>query len=256
MKNTNRLCAAILVVGASVSRSLWAQEQDLDNGTNPTRMSTQASLNYEYTALRNDFTNRTAEAIFQTPVGGKSDYALRLRVPYVATNLVGNSQFGMGDIGVKLSHVFGVDREGGSVVSGEYVFDSAHRPELGAGRDVFKGTFIYARFLPGGAIFAPAIVHSASVAGNSSRARVSTTTVDFYYVPKLSNPKMLITLDPSINKDWAKDEEYLSLSVTWGYLTGRALGGNGQIYLKPTALAGRARPADWGVEIGYKLIGF
>lgn len=66
---------------------------------------------------------------------------------------------------------------------GELVFDTAKRPELGTGKTVFKGTFIYARFLAGGDIFAPAMVQSLSLGGNSARAKVNNTVFDFCYMP-------------------------------------------------------------------------
>jgi hypothetical protein len=99
-------------------------------------------------------------------------------------------------------------------------------------------------------------VQSNSVSGQARRADVNTTTFDFYYVPKLADPRNLITVDPAVNLDWENDKEFLSLAVTYGRVTGPAFGGIGIVTVKPTVFAGGDRPADWGIEIGYKLLGF
>jgi hypothetical protein len=44
--------------------------------------------------------------------------------------------------------------------------------------------------------------------------------------------------------------------VTVGRSLGPALGGNSQVFIKPTVFAGGDRPGKWGVEVGYKVIGF
>jgi hypothetical protein len=184
---------------------------------------------------------------YTVPLGEKRDYALRFRVPVARNNVLGNDGFGWGDASIQLQHVFGVTRAGGYVVQGELIF--------GTGKHVFKGTFIYALFRPDG-IIAPAIVHSASLGGSSSRPRVSVTTLDFYYVPKLSDPTMFMTIDPALTFDWKAKKEFPSLAVTVGKGVGKAFGGNAQILVKPTLFAGGDRPAKWGLEVGYRVLGF
>jgi hypothetical protein len=151
--------------------------------------------------------------------------------------------------------VFGLTRERGLVAQAEMIFDTASRGELGAGKHVFKGTFIYARFLPKG-IFAPALVHSLDVGGDSQRPGVSITTIDLYYVPKLADPRYFVTLDPALNFDWERDARFGSLGITAGRTVGKAFGGLAQVYVKPSVLFGRAPPGDWSLELGFKVLGF
>ncbi|UNK58392.1 hypothetical protein MNQ95_04655 [Pseudoxanthomonas daejeonensis] len=120
---------------------------------------------------------------------------------------------------------------------------------------MFKGTFIYARFLPRG-IFAPALVHSFDLGGDWQRAEVDITTFDFYYVPKLADPDWFVTVDPSLNFDWENDRRFIGLAVTFGRSVGHAFGGLAQLYAKPTVLAGSERPGDFSVEVGVKVLGF
>jgi hypothetical protein len=174
----------------------------------------------------------------------------------VRTDVLGRSGFHMGDVSVKVNHLLTLTREYGVVVAGELVFDTASRLEGGTGKHVFKGNAIYARFLAGGDIFAPAIVHSISLGGDSNRAKVNNTVFDFYYVPKLADPKTFVTFDPALSFDWESDTKFASLAVTIGRAIGPAFGGSSQVFVKPTLFGGGDRPGKWGVELGYKVIGF
>ena len=65
-----------------------------------------------------------------------------------------------------------------------------------------------------------------------------------------------MTFDPALVYDWERDKGFGSLSITFGVLTGKAFGGDSQIFIKPQVLAGANRPADWSLQVGYKVIGF
>jgi hypothetical protein len=235
---------------------LAAHAQDADNGTNPTRLSRQVQATYEYTDLRGGFESSLLRLNYTHAFGADQDYSLRFRVPVASSNVFGSEAYRLGDASVQLTHVFGVTRARGLVLQGEMSFDTADRPELGTGQNVFKGTFIYALFRKSGDIFAPALVHSESLWGDDDRADVQVTTVDLYYVPKLANPRNLITYDPFITHDWETDADYGGLAVTFGRVVGPMLGGNGIVTVKPTYYLGADRPGTWGVELGFKVIGF
>ena len=246
-----------LLFSLAVCGGVHAQDaqETPNNGTDPTRLTTTAVLAYEYNDLQNDQSRHAPRVDLTVPFGEKKDYSVRLRVPVVRNDVVGDNSFGLGDVSLMGTHVFGLTRTRGMVVQGELIFDSAERPELGTGRNVFKGTFIYARFLPKG-IFAPALVQSIDAGGDSDRTKVNVTTLDFYYVPKFANPRIFMTIDPALNFDWENDREYASLAVTAGSAVGKAFGGIAQVYIKPTVLAGSDRPGDWSVELGVKVLGF
>lgn len=232
------------------------EEPAPDNGTDPTRLSTAIDARYEYLDLGN-FSSGTLKLAYTIPFGAKSDYSLRIRVPVTYVDAFGNDSHDLGDASLQLAHVFGLTRKRAFVAQGEMIFDTAGRPELGTGRDVFKGTLIYARFLEGGSIFAPAWVQSNSVGGGGrARADVNSTTFDFYYVPKMADPRNLITYDPALTRDWENDKTFGSLAITFGRVLGPALGGNAIVSVKPSLYAGADRPGDWGLEVGFKVIGF
>jgi hypothetical protein len=246
------LCGGLLVcMGAS------AQERtaSADNGTDPTKFVTIAEGKYEYLDLQGGFGSSTLRLSYTQPFAGDR-YNIRARLPVASVDVFGDDDYDIGDFSVEVAHVFGLNQRGAWVAKGEMVFDTAARPELGTGQNVLKGTLIYAKFLKGGSIFAPAVVQSNSLWGEDDRADVNLTTFDFYYVPKLSDPRNLITYDPSLNFDWENNKEFAGLAVTFGRVLGPQFGGNGILFVKPSVFAGSDRPGDWGMEIGYKVIAF
>lgn len=65
-----------------------------------------------------------------------------------------------------------------------------------------------------------------------------------------------MTFDPAISYDWAGNEIFASLQVTLGRLTGKALGGDSQIFIKPGIYAGLDRPLDFSFQVGAKILNF
>jgi hypothetical protein len=255
-----RATLAAAFVALTSAGTAWGQQApaaaELDNGTNPTLISRVMETKYEYLDLGQGVRSGALRLNYLQPLGEKSDYAVRLRLPVQMNNALGRDNYGFGDVSLLVLHVFGLTREHGFVWQLEANFDTASRPELGAGKHVLSPTFVYARFLKGGAIFAPAFKHSVSVGGDAHRPDINATTLDFYYVPKLSDPRNLVTFDPAWTYDWERRKQSGSLAVTVGRVLGPMMGGNGIVTLKPTLLVGGDRPAKWGVEASFKVLGF
>jgi hypothetical protein len=169
MKRTQSLLA--LMVGCLLACPAQSQQpapsgqeatQAVDNGTDPTKFSKVAEAKYEYLDLRDGFSSQTLRLSYTHPLGEKRNYSLRFRALATSVDVLGNGNFGIGDVSVQLAHVFGLTKEHGFVAQGELLFNTAQRPELGSGKNAFKGTLIYARFLKDGSIFAPAFVQNNS----------------------------------------------------------------------------------------------
>ena len=141
-----------------------------------------------------------------------------------------DDSYDLGDVSFKFMHVVDVNERRGIAYTAEYFFDTAGRPELGYGEDVLELSAFYAFFQEGENIFAPAIVQTIGLEGKGQLGNeINRATIDFYYVPKLANPKFFVAFDPALSFDWDTDEGFDSLQVTFGMLTGRALGGDGQV---------------------------
>lgn len=263
MKRCQSLIALVvccLLASAAQAQQPPQMEQEaaqaVDNGTDPTKFSKVAEAKYEYLDLRDGFSSSTLRLSYTHPIGEKRDYSLRFRALATSVDVFGNEQYGVGDVSVQLAHVFGLTKEHGFVVQGEMFFNTAQRPELGSGKNAFKGTLIYARFLEDGSTFAPAFVQNNSFAGDDNRPDINVTTLDFYYVPKFADSRNLMTFDPALNFDWENDKRFFSLQVTAGRVVGKAFGGNAILFVKPSVFVGSDRPGSWGLEVGYKVLGF
>jgi hypothetical protein len=176
----NKFTVFLFLLALAKSPLAFASDGEADNGTDPTKLSRSANVSFEHLDLVSGIGSDTLKFSYSTPLGEMKDYSLQFRVPFSALTGIGNGSYDLGDVSLKLTHVFGVSQRGGMVVQGEMVFDTAGRPELGSGQNVFKGTFIYAKFLEGGAIFAPAIVQSNSLWGDDNNGEVNNTTCLLY----------------------------------------------------------------------------
>jgi hypothetical protein len=210
----------------------------------------------EHLSLRGELSQNTFDVQYSTPITDDARTALRLTVPFIQTDVAGSDSYSLSDVGLKISDVLRITRQYGIVVSGEVTFDTANQTEGGTGKNVFKGTLAYVKFLEGGMIVAPLLNQSNSIWGEGDRRAVNMTVLDFYIVPKLNDPNTFVTLDPAINSNWQIGAQFLSLAVTIGRALGPAFGGRAQIYLRSSTFAGGERSANWGVEVGYRVIGF
>lgn len=255
------LCLAVTALGSTHLRAAedpaqpGSEQQAVDNGTDPTRVSRTFQVKGEHLALRDDFSSNTLKLWYTQPLGPGLSAIFKL--PVTQVDVRGNDDVGLGDVSIQLGKVFGLTREGGHVVQGEMIFDTATRPELGGNQNVFKATYVRALFLKNGAILAPSFLHNIGVSGQGRFPRVNLTTVDIYYVPKMADPRNLVTFDPNVSYNWNNDDLFASLAVTVGRNLGKApFGGNQFILVKPSAVFGNARPNRWGIELTYKVIGF
>jgi hypothetical protein len=255
-----RSCAGFLLALMSLTagRPAFAQEtHEPDNGTNPAKLRRSAAVLFEHLDLRGDASRGTLKLQYEQPIGAKT--SVRLQVPAVRDTQGDQSikdEFRRGDIALRLNYIHDVNRERGIVFQGELTTDTASSPELGNGKTVFKGTFIYAMFLPGGDIFGPSFGQSNSIGGDPTRPKINNLVVDFYYVPKLSDRRYFVTLDPAVTLDWENSTQFASFAVTLGRVLGPAFGGTSQVYVKPSGYMGGYRTADWAIEVGLKVIGF
>jgi hypothetical protein len=232
-----------------------ADDEVVNNGTNPTLLSTTAGIQYTYNDIRGGFSSGLWEAYVGIPFGSLKQFQLQLTVPYANGAL--NDDFDVGDVSLKFVHVVDVNESRGIAYTAELFADTAARPDLGYGEEVLEFSAFYAKFLPNGSIFAPAWVQTVGLDGKSSSGEdINRTTFDFYYVPKLANPKYYMTFDPALSYDWESDKGFASLQVTFGMLTGKLAGGDSQIFIKPGIYAGADRPLDYSVQVGFKILNF
>ncbi len=228
----------------------------VDNGTDPTKLSRTALASWEHLDLGSDLAVDTFFFTYIEPLGADRRTNVRLKAPVVDSDLSAKDGAALGDVGVKFTRIVSVTKTHGWVAAGEFVFDTAARAELGTGQNVFKPSVIYVKFLGDGTILAPSFQQSITLWGDDSRRRVDETLFDFYIVPNLPNKNYYMTIDPALSRSWDADTHYGVLAVTVGRSVGRMLGGNAFVQIKPSVFVGADRPADWGAEVAFKLVGF
>ncbi len=234
----------------------WAQSQsEVNNGTNPTILATNAGIQYKYTDFGSGFSNGLYEAYFGIPFGPGNPMALELRLPYTSGPI--DDSYGLGDMSLKFTHVPVVNPSFGIAYTAKLSFDTADRPDLGSGQTVLELSGFVAKFLEDGSIISPALVQTIGLGDEDpGRTKVNVSTFDLYYVPKLSTDKMFLTFDPNVSYDWEQDKVFASLTTTVGFPLGKAFGGDSQIFIAPKIFAGADRPSDWSLQVGFKVIGF
>ncbi len=267
---SSQLCrwfASAGLLTAFVALPAHAQEDlsEINNGTNPTLLTTQFGIQYQFNQINSDLNTGLFEAFYTQPFGEGGKRAFRITVPgsdspFNADPFFGGEpgqDFTLGDISLTYIDVFYLTESNGAAFTFELFLDTAKEPTAGYGQFAGETSVFYAWFLNNGAIFAPAWVQTFGLeGGNDDGVDVNQTTIDFYYVPKLQNPRFYLTFDPAIVHDWETDNTFGSLQVTAGMLTGKAFGGDGQVFIKPGILFGGDRPAEWSVQVGYKVLNF
>lgn len=231
-----------------------ADGEEINNGTNPTLLTTQAIAQYQYNDLRFGGDTGLLELQYVQPFGD-GNRAFRFTVPFADNSL--NSSYGIGDISITYIDVFYLTKENGSAFTAELFLDTASRDGNGYGQLAMETQIFYAFFLDNGSIFAPAWVQTFGLeGGNDNGGKLNVSTFDFYFVPKLPDPQYYMTVDPAVIHDWENDKTFGSLQVTFGMLTGRVFGGDSQVFIKPGIQIGNDRPFDWSVQVGYKVMNF
>lgn len=229
--------ALAFLTGLALAAAACAQDVSIpppkaeNDGLDPTAPARFAKLTFEHVDLNlpaaAPFGDNANSFLFefQQPFGHN---AIKLKAPVSSVDVLGDSSYALGNVSAKLTHVFGVTKTRGMVVNFELVADTASRDELGGSKWVAKPGFIYAFFLKGGHIFAPALVQSISFAGQSNRADINQTVIDFYFVPKFKSSPFFMTLDPALTHDWETDRTFLTTALTLGCKLGPMLGGTGR----------------------------
>jgi len=247
--------------------------EEINNGTNPTLLTTQMGVQYQFNQINPTLNTGLLEFFYTKPFGDGSK-AFRFTVPFsdspfnAAPNFggpaaagsptgLGGSDLRLGDISLTYIDVFHLNESSGAAFTAELFLDTATTPTSGYGQFAMETSLFYAWFLGNGSIFAPAWVQTFGLeGGNADGVNVNVTTIDFYYVPKLKNPKFYMTFDPAVIHDWESGDTFGSLQITFGMMTGRMFGGDSQVFIKPGILVGGDKPADWSVQAGFKVLNF
>ena len=248
---------AILSLAAAIGLSGYAQAQERDtSGTNPAVITRTLSLSNEYRFLPKDtYYNQTLLRYTEPFFDGKM--GLRLTVPLEATDIIGEDQFGVGDVSAKLSWIPHVSRHQAFVLSTEIYTPTASENVLGTGKWVAAPGITWAYFASREVIIAPAYIHNFSFAGTDDRADVNRGDFDLYFVYRPHGERWWITSDTTVSYDFETDATPVSWELNFGrnlakFENGAALNG----YIRPGIGIGKDRPYNANIEVGLSLVNF
>lgn len=240
------MCAS-LAFAQSPPASSHLDEED-HTGTNPAKFTRTLILYNEFRSLGNDTAYNEAVFRYIEPVGKK--LKIQLTLPFDATDLGGETEFGFGELSLKFNYRAWLNEKNALIFNLDTLWPTATHDEFMSGKYVLEPGVTYALFYKQGSmIFAPTLQQKVSYAGTSDRADVNQSVIDLYYVWKPSKTTWLI-VDPQIVRDWEGDTEFGQLEIEYG----RVMLGGLSAYLRPGIGIGGDRPLEWNVEFGLKVV--
>ncbi|PAU96496.1 hypothetical protein [Paracoccus salipaludis] len=250
------LVAAGLAGPAAAQQSGGGVQEEVDtSGTNPAVLQRSLSLSNEYRFLSDSYYDITNLRYTEPFPGGKA--AVRLTLPFNASDLTGDSVSGFGDFAAKFTWIPHANTRHAFVLSTEIFAPTADEDALGEGKWVAAPGLTYVRFLSREVIVAPALIHNFSFAGDDDRPDVSRTDFDLYVVYRPQGKRWWITSDITVSHDFETDVTPVSWELNIGRNLAKLAGGaalNG--YIRPGIGIGADRPYDANIEVGLSLVNF
>ena len=246
---TSIFLAMLLVLAVSPIGS--TQEKD-NSGTNPVNFTYDFRMWTELELLEGDnsFTKTTFE--YRAPLSKK--VAARFRGYRIDLSLGnGNTTTGFGDMDARVLWVAKVNQKGALAFGLEATFNTATHPILGTGKTTLGPQAFKVFFQPfgiRGAILAPAYQYVFDIAGDDSRAAVSRSAIDIFFVWLAADKKHWAVINPTTIIDHENDKEFAIFEVEGGQM----MFGPTSSYIRPGFGIGSDRPYDWNIEFGFKVI--
>ena len=216
-------------------------------GTDPTHFTKTLVLFNEFRSLGDEAIYNTSNFRYTQPVG---KVKFQITLPLDATDLLGTTEAGFGDAGLKASYLPKLTPKFGLVLFLDTFYPTATKDVLGSGKYIASPGATFAFFFQHGkVIFAPSVQQKFSYAGDSDRQSVNQSLVDFYLVwrPTMNS---WITFDPQFVYDHEDGKFFNQTEIE----IGRLMFGGVSTYLRPGVGIGRDRPFDWNVEFGLKIV--
>jgi len=240
------------------------------SGTNPINFQRDFRIYNEYLWLNTEGDgnqNLTTLEYRQPFAGGK--WQFRIRAPYsmLKADLNGDGiddidDDGLGDVNFRLMTVPWMKGANAFAFALEVFLDTASEDSLGAGATSLAPIVFYGHFFGGGwgpwkkgGLFAPGLQYKFSIDEDDGRDDVEQIIIDINYLLMSVDGKSWLFAEPQIVFDQENNTEFAIMDIEFGFMTSR----KGQSwYLRPTFTLGSSsdRPTDYGLEIGYKWVGW
>ena len=254
-----------------------AKDSSDKTGTNPVNFQRDIRIYNEYSWLNtgpDGNQNQTTLEYRQALAGGK--WQFRTKIPYTfldidpdpASGFPGIDEDGLGDINFRFLKQPWFKGAYALAPAIEVFLDTASEDTLGSGADVLGPQVFVAYFygknpipIPGykgGGLFAPGLQYRFSIDEDDGRSEVEAWAIDINYLALSDNKARWLFVNPQIFLDQENDEDYAFFDVEFGWMMAKwkpKLRGH-SFYVRPTFTIGTDRPTDYGIEVGYKVVGW
>ena len=250
-----------------------ATDKNDKSGTNPVNFQRDVRVYNEYTWLNTagDGNQNVTTFEFRTPFAGDK-WQFRTRIPYNAVTADVNDDgmddiddSGLGNINFRLLTVPYFEGANAIAVALEVFLDTASEDSLGAGNTSLAPVVFYGRFFKGGfgpwqkgGLFAPGLQYKFSVDEDEGRDKTEQAIIDINFLLQAEDGHSWFFAEPQIVFDQETDADFAIMDFEFGWMMTKwkpDLAGQ-SFYLRPTFTIGTDRPTDYGIEVGYKIIGW
>jgi len=223
---------------------------DDKTGTNPLNIQTTVVVVNDFRSLPDALFSNTSRYRYVMPLARRRMSAW-LDLPILASNVTGRTEAAFGDLGVRWSWIPWIQRSRGVLVGVDTAWRTATNEALGDGRHTLA-PFVQMVFLPSPAtVTGASYMQRQSVGGDSQRLDISEGVATFY-LAWLPTAAMWTIAEPQMVVDYENDDTSGRIDVELG----RVLFGGVGTYVRPGLGIGSrsARPFDWKLEIGFRVI--
>ncbi len=283
----NRLicCIAIavtaLVVGTAHAQDANAEQIAGDtsdkSGTNPVNFQRDLRFYNEYSWLNTagDGNQNALTMEYRQPLFD-GEWLFRARVPYV-TSLTADlnddgsddiDENGFGDANFRLLKKPWFRGPHAIAIAMEFFLNTASEDVLGSGTTTLGPQIFYAYFygrnpipIPGyrgGGLFAPGLQYRFSIDEDAGRSKTDAIAVDINYLALSEDRTRWLYVNPQMLFDQETNADVAFFDIEFGWMMQKwypDLKGQ-SFYIRPTFTIGADRPTDYGIELGYKFVGW
>jgi hypothetical protein len=172
---------------------------------------------------------------------------------------------GLGDINFRLLTVPYFKGANAIAIALEVFLNTASEDNLGAGTTSLAPVIFYGRFFRGGfgpwkkgGLFAPGLQYKFSVDEDDGRADTEQAIIDINFLLQAKDGQSWLFAEPQIVFDLENNTEFAIIDIEFGWMMTKwfeNMAGQ-SFYLRPTFTVGTDRFTDYGIEVGYKFIGW
>ncbi|MBN1460552.1 MAG: hypothetical protein JXA57_13545 [Armatimonadetes bacterium] len=222
-------------------------------GTNPVNLQYEWRVSNEFFALPSGAVQNKTFIRYTVPLNqqpsGMRNMSVKVSLPFVTTDVTGETDFGYGDTELKWLWVAKLTQKNAVAFAVDSGWDTATKDSLGTGKNWLAPQAFYVLFLNPRTIFAPAFLYKFDIGGDDERADISQSIFDFYYVYALA-PGEWLTIDPQLIFDHDLEETSGQVEIEYG----RMMSGGMSFYLRPGFPVGNNEYMDWNLKVGLKSV--